>query len=115
MRRNNTSAMISLAVLGLLFAAASTANPWFPETAPRSSVDLCVTEIAGYADYTDATRVRHDIESRERRSVGHILRINTRVYGGEDGTLVREYATECTVGKGAAPVRFLIHETAIAS
>ena len=115
MKRNNTTALISLATLGMLFAAASTANPWFPETAPPSSVDMCVAEIAGYADYTDATRVRHDIESRERRTVGHILRINTRVYGGEDDTLVREYATECTVGKGAEPVRFLIHEKANAS
>ena len=112
MKRKKTKAVISLATLGLLFAVASTANPWFPETAPRSSVDMCVAEIAGYADYTDATRVRHDIESRERRTVGHILRISTRVYGGEDDTLVREYATECTVGKGSEPLRFLIHETA---
>lgn len=112
MKRSNTGAMISLATLGLLFTAASTANPWFPKTAPRSSVDMCVTEIAGYADYTDATRVRHDIESRQRRTVGHTLLISTRVYGGEDDTLVREYATKCTVGKGAEPLRFLIHETA---
>lgn len=115
MNRSKTRAMISLATLGLLISTASMAHPWFSDVAPQSSVDMCVAEIADHADYSQAARVRHEVESEHRRTVGHILRIDTRVYGQSDGKLVREYTTKCIVGVGLEPVRFVIRETADAS
>jgi hypothetical protein len=110
MKRSNTSATIALATLGLLLSAAATADSWSAELAPQSTVDMCVAEIAEHADYSEAARVRHEIESEQRRTVGHTLRIETLVYGGTDGKLIREYATRCVVGNGLEPVRFVIKE-----
>jgi len=41
----------SLAVLGLVSSAVAQADSMFPTIAPQSTVDLCVTQIAGHADY----------------------------------------------------------------
>lgn len=111
MRNQNNVLMISLATLGLLFSASSMANDLSSELAPKSTVDRCVAEISDYADYTAATRVRHDVESEQRRTVGHILRIDTLVYGDTDGKLLREYLTRCVVGNGTEPLHFEIRET----
>jgi len=102
--------MITLATLGLFFSASATANDLSPDLAPKSTVDRCVAEISDHADYTAATRVRHDVESEERRTVGHILRIDTLVYGDTDGRLLREYKTRCVVGASIEPLYFEIKE-----
>ena len=99
----------SLAVLGLVSSAVAQADALFPKIAPQSTVDLCVTQIAGHADYADATRVRHEVESRERRSIGHELRIDTLVYDDEQ-VLIREYWTTCAVGNSQRPLTFRIKE-----
>lgn len=112
MKRSNNTAMISLAAIGLFLSGAATANSWLPELAPQSTVDMCVAQIADHADYTAATRVRHEVKSEQRRTVGHTLRIDTLVYGNNDGKLIREYATKCVVGNGLEPVRFTIEEVA---
>lgn len=99
----------SLAVLGLVSSAVAQADALFPRIAPQSTVDLCVTEIAGHADYAGATLVRHDVESKERRSIGHELRIDTSVYDDEQ-VLIRRYATTCAVGHSQRPLTFRIKE-----
>lgn len=111
MRNQKNVLMITLATLSLSFSAASMASDLSPDIAPRSTVDTCVAEISDHADYTAATRVRHDVESEERRTVGHILRIDTLVYGDADGRLLRKYATRCVVGNGPEPLHFEIRET----
>ena len=100
----------TMALLGLLFSASAAADPLFPKVAPQSTVDLCVSQIAGHADYTGATRVRHEVESRERRSIGHELRIDTRVFGDVKDEVIREYATTCAVGHSQRPLTFRIRE-----
>ncbi|MGI9236916.1 MAG: hypothetical protein ACR2QZ_05935 [Woeseiaceae bacterium] len=112
MKRSKTTAMISLAAIGLFFSAVATANSWLPELAPQSTVDACVAQIADHADYTAATRVRHEVKAEQRRAVGHTLRIDTLVYGDSDGKLIREYATKCVIGNGLEPVTFVIEKTA---
>ena len=101
---------MTTAVLGLLFSASAAADPLFPQVAPQSTVDHCVSQIAGHADYTGATRVRHEVESRERRSIGHELRIDTRVFGDVEDEVIREYATTCAVGHSQRPLTFRIRE-----
>ena len=110
MRNRKNVLMISLATMGLIFSASSMANDLFSDVAPKSTVDTCVAEISSHADYTAATRVRHDVESEERRTVGHILRIDTLVYGDVDGKLLREYTTRCVVGTSVEPLYFEIKE-----
>ncbi len=102
---------IATAAMGLFFSANSMANYEFPERAPKSTVDTCVAEISDHADYTDAVRVLHEVESKQRRTVGHILKIDTYVYGAVDGALLREYKSTCAVAKGPKPVKFRIEET----
>lgn len=102
--------MITLATAGLLFSASASGDYRFPELAPQESVDMCVAKIADRANYSDATRVRHEIESRQRRSIGHVLRIDTRVYGQAEDEVIREYATKCVVTNSESPYKFTIEE-----
>ena len=106
----NKQVTTTLAALGLLFSAGAQADSLSPTIAPKSTVDYCVSQIADHADYTDATRVRHEVESDKRRSIGHILRIDTRVYGDAGDELIREYATTCAVGNSQRPLSFRIKE-----
>ncbi|MGI9248855.1 MAG: hypothetical protein ACR2QI_07545 [Woeseiaceae bacterium] len=113
MRYQKNVVMVALATLGLFFSAGARADFDFPEPAPQSKVDMCVAEISEYADYSDATRVRHDVESTEWRTVGYILKIDTLVYGAVEGEVIREYATKCLVASGEKPVKFTIKEISV--
>ena len=104
-------AMGTLAAFGLFYSATSHADYPFQELAPQSTIDLCVAEISDRANYESATRVRHEIESKARRTIGHVLLIDTTVYGPENSKLIREYATKCIVGNGGKPVLFKIRES----
>lgn len=106
----NKQVAASIAVLGLVISAGAQADSLFPQMAPQSTVDFCVTQIADHADYSGAIRVRHEVESKERRSIGHELRIDTRVYGDTEEQLIREYATTCAVGNSQRPLTFRIRE-----
>lgn len=100
----------TIAVLGLVISAGAQAGPVFPKVAPQSTVDYCVQQIGDLADYNDATQVRHEVESSELRSIGHTLRIDTRVYGENEDQLIREYATTCVVGNSQRALSFRIRE-----
>ena len=106
----NKQIAFTIAVLGLVISAGAQADPLFPKIAPQSTVDYCVQQIGDIADYDDARRVRHEIESTELRSIGHKLRIDTRVYGESEDQLIREYATTCAVGNSQRPLAFRIRE-----
>lgn len=113
MRYRKNVVMVTLATLGLFLSTGARADFLSPEPAPQSKVDLCVAEISDHADYSNATRVRHEVESRERRAVGYILKIDTLVYGEVEGEVIREYATKCVVASGEKPVKFTIKETGV--
>jgi len=106
----NKRSVSTIAVLGLVISAAAQAGPVFPKIAPQSAVDHCVQQIGVHADYNDARLVQHEIESKERRSIGHELRIDTRVYGETEDQLIREYATVCAVGNSQRTLSFRIRE-----
>lgn len=100
----------TIALLGLVTSAGAEAGPLFQKIAPKSTVDYCVQQIGEHADYNDARLVRHEIESKERRSIGHELRIDTRVYGDTEDQLIREYTTVCAVGNSQRTLSFRIRE-----
>ena len=100
----------TLAAAGLFISASIQAMPGFTADAPQSTIDFCVALIADHANYDNATRVRHEVESRQRRISGHILKINTTVYGVDGEEVIREYATTCAVNDRQETKLFKIRE-----
>jgi hypothetical protein len=96
---NSKKAALSttLAITGLLISAGAFAMPDFPLQAPMSSVELCVAEIGKQANYDHAVRVRHEVDSKERRVGGHTIIIDTKVFAADSTRILREYETVCAV------------------
>ena len=94
-----TFAVGLLAVASLFFASALSAMPSRAEAAQRSSVDLCVALIADQANYDEASRVLHNVDSKEHRVGGYTMQINTFVYATDGEQVVRKYATTCSVAR----------------
>ena len=97
MKINRTAVSTTLAIAGLVISAGALASPDFPQPAPMSSVELCVAEIGKSANYDEAGRVRHEVDSKERRVGGHTITIDTKVFGEDSTRLLREYSTVCAV------------------
>jgi len=112
MRTINTKTAISLTLMGLFFtAAAAQADYVYSDVASQDKIDLCVAAIADQANYDEANYVRHEVTSKARATIGHTLKINTLVYGDEDGQLIRQYRTMCAVSNRPEPVAFKIRES----
>lgn len=96
--------------LGLILALSSTvrAETLSSKRADPAQIDACVAAVNEGADLRDASRVRHEIETLDRRSVGYKLLIDTTVYG-EVGKL-REYRAVCVVTHRDTPRSFEMHE-----
>ena len=94
-------------IIPALFASLSTteASPWIDRPVAREGVEACVAEINRQADYSDATRVVHNIDVDKRRPVGHELTIQTLVFDADGAATLRTYATECTVTPKHLPLR----------
>jgi hypothetical protein len=109
----NNAVSVSLAVAGLVVSSSALAVPGFSEQAPMSSVKICVAQIGEHANYDSAGRVRHDVDSKERRVSGHKIIISTTVFDADGGQAIREYATVCVVSDNAETKRFAIKEKSI--
>jgi hypothetical protein len=110
MRIVNKSVSLSLATIALSFSLPAMAE-FSAEEAPDRSINSCVTEIGLHADYTDATRVRHELESTGRRSLAYELKFATRVIGNSNDDVIREYNTKCVVYGDEKPVHFEITQS----
>jgi hypothetical protein len=97
MNMQKAGVSISLAIVGLVISAGAFAMPDFPTQAPMSSVELCVARIDKLANYEDAARVRHEVDSEERRVGGHTIKIDTKVFAADSTRILREYSTVCAV------------------
>ena len=109
MKNVSKFASIGLAAFGLFMTSAATAD-FQASPIPEGSIESCVTEIGGHADYSDAARVRHVLEDKGWRSLARKLRIKTKVYGEGDSELIREDTTKCIVYGDDKPVFFKIEE-----
>ena len=103
----------SLAIAGLVISGSAFALPGFSEQAPESSIKLCVAQIGEQANYADAGRVLHEVDSKERRVSGHKISIKTTVFDADSGVAIREYATICAVSDDAETKKFKIKEKSI--
>ena len=95
----NRKTALSLILVGLFAADFAFAASPYDEEAPQSSVDICVAEVANNADYSGANNVLHSVVSKPRSISGYKVSIRTIVYGDDDGTVIREYASNCAINK----------------
>jgi hypothetical protein len=95
----NRKIALSLTLIGLFVADFAFAMPAFDPEAPQSSVDICVAEVANNADYSDANSVLHKVASKPRSVSGYTVSIRTIVYGDDDESVVREYASHCAINR----------------
>lgn len=93
-----------LVVVGVLSIGAAHAQAPTPELAPQVKIDACLAEVDEKADYTDAGKIRHVIESKLSRRGTHRLSISTQVLDESDGSTIREYASVCFARQGDQPV-----------
>lgn len=115
MKDQNKVLASSLAALALFLSATATAESYFADIAPQSSVRVCIDQIADHANFAGASRVLHEVESTKRRSYGHLLEVDTKVFGDIDGEVIRAYAATCVVTRSGAPRHFQITETDLES
>lgn len=95
----NRKTAVSLILLALFAADFAVAQSPFDDEAPQSSVDICVAEVANNADYSGADNVMHTVASKPRSISGYKVSIRTIVYGDDDGTVIREYASNCAINR----------------
>lgn len=108
---NRNKAILSLALTGLYVLAAPAGAATLEESGVESEVKSCVAEVRERLDYSDATRVRHDVIAIERRTVGYTLKISTSVYGEAEGEAIRAYAATCVVNGDNLPLSFDIDQS----
>lgn len=113
MKITKVSVSVSLAVAGLVVSAGAFAMPGFSEQAPMSSVEQCVAEIGKQANYDSAGRVRHEVDSKERRVGGYTIMIDTKVFAADGSEIIREYATVCAISDQSETKVFKIKEKSI--
>jgi hypothetical protein len=113
MKVSRTAVSTSLAVAGLVVSSSAFALPGFSEQAPESSVQQCVAQIGEQANYDNAGRVRHVVDSKERRVSGHTIKIDTTVFGIDGSEVIREYTTVCAVSDNAETKHFKIKEKSV--
>jgi len=106
--RNKTA--ISLILAGLFVLATPAGAATVAESGVEHEVNSCVAEVRERVDYSDATRIRHDIVAIERRTVGYTLKISTSLFGADEGEAIRAYATICVVNGNNKPMKFSMSE-----
>lgn len=104
----NRKTVMTLTLIGLFAANVAFALPGFTAEAPQSSVDTCIAEVAGNADYINAKSVVHNVESEDRRVSGHKISIKTILYAEDGKTVIREYASTCAINGQDEIQRFKI-------
>ena len=113
MKVSKAAVSTALAIAGLVVSSGAFALPGFTEQAPASSIEQCVAQIGEQANYDNAGRVRHLVDSKERRVSGHTIKIDTTVFGIDGSEVIREYTTICAVSDDAVTRRFKIKEKSI--
>lgn len=113
MKISKNAVSVSLAILGLVISGSAFAMPGFTKQVPMSSVEQCVVQIGEQANYENAGRVRHEVDSEERRVGGYTLTIKTFVFGADGSEVIREYATFCAVSGKSETKKFKIREKSV--
>ena len=110
MNKAQLIASIYLGVFGVLaFNGADAATPR-SNVAPQDKIEACIAEVAEQADYSEAAKVRHIVESSLYVANKHKLRIETQLLRENDDTVIREFASICVAPNGDKPVTLKTRE-----
>lgn len=104
---------VAIAVTGLVVSSGAIAMPGFSNGAPDSSIKLCIAQIAEQANYDSAGRVRHVVDSKDRRVSGHTIMIDTIVFDAGGDQVIREYQTVCAISDNAETKAFKFKEKSL--
>lgn len=107
---NHRKSLASLALVGLSVFGSVAAAATVEESGVANEVNACVAKVREHLDYSDATRVLHDVLAIERRTVGYTLQIRTMLYDANDEQAIRAYAATCVVNGDNAPMSFEMRE-----
>ena len=102
------SILSSAALIVLAGQASATEETW---SGIDTEISSCVATVADHANYSDATKVRHEVISVKERTVGYKLTIETSLYNDASDAAIREYATSCVVNGSNVPMKFSISES----
>lgn len=109
---NRNKIAVSLTIAGLYALAASAHAETVEESGVADEVNACVAAVREHVDYSDATRIRHDVTAIERRTVGYTLKISTSVFGDAENEAIRAYAATCVVNGNNPPLSFEMAQSA---
>ena len=110
MNKAKLIASIYLVVFGVLAINSADAATSSRDVAPDNKIEACIAEVAEQADYSEAAKVRHIVESSLYVKDKHKLRIETQVLRENDETVIREFASICIAPNGARPVKVKTRE-----
>ena len=109
---NRKKAVVSIALAGLYVFASPAGAETVAESGVADEVNSCVAVVRERVDYSNATRIRHDVKAIERRTVGYTLKISTSLYGDTENEVIRAYAATCVVNGNNKPLAFEITNNA---
>lgn len=101
-----------LAGLGLALSSDALAESERMMARTNPHIEACVMEISKQADYSNATRVVHQVDWLNQKNLVELeIGITTSVYVDDDETALRTYRTACTTGNFADVVKVRVAET----
>ncbi len=96
-----------LAMFGLALSCDASARDGYRT---KQQIRACVAAIGREADYTDASRVVHEVTRLRQRNYAELeIKIDTSVYGAE---AVREYAAFCVTDTHGDLVKLRVNPVA---
>ena len=106
------ASLAMLAGLGLTLSGDALAESERVMARTNPHIEACVMEISKKADYSDATRVVHEVDWLNQKNLVELeIGITTSVFYGDDEATVRTYRTACTTGNLADVVKVRVTET----
>lgn len=106
------ASLAMLAGLGLTLSSDALAESERVMARTNPHIEACVMEIGKKADYSDATRVVHEVDWLNQKNLVELeIGITTSVFYGDDEANVRTYRTACTTGNLAHVVKVRVTET----
>ena len=101
-----------LAGLGLTLSSDALAESERVMARTNPHIEACVMEISKKADYSNATRVVHEVDWLNQKNLIELeIGITTSVFYGDDDTTVRIYRTACTTGNLADVIKVRVTES----
>ena len=93
-----TISLSSLALLGLTMTCDAYADSNRDERRTMKQVRSCVSEIAKHANYHDASRVTHWVDTLTQKNLAELdIRIETTIYAADGEPATRKYKTSCLI------------------